>query len=121
MEYDTYFTLEPEDFPGVRLSIYRMSLGRRIELAKQVRTLGQRLEFLEASNKQTDQTEASLITGEIDRMLLGWGLRGIEGLTINGTPATPETLIGDGPETLCRVALAAIKSECGLTGEERKN
>lgn len=121
MEYETYFTLEPVDFPGVRLSIHRMSFGRRIELARQVRQLGHRLEFLEASSSQKDQAEASLITGEIDRMLLAWGLRSIEGLTLNGTPATPDTLIGDGPETLCKAALAAIKSECGLSGEERKN
>jgi hypothetical protein len=50
-----------------------------------------------------------------------WGLRKIEGLTVDGEPATVESAIARGPESLCREMVAAIKAECGLTAEEAKN
>ena len=121
MNYEAFFVMEPAAFPGVRVEINRMSFGRRVELARQVRQLGERLEFLEAGKSQESRAEANLLAGEIDRILLRWGLRSVTGMTINGAPATPEAVIDEGPEELCRALLAAIKAECGLTEEERKN
>jgi len=45
----------------------------------------------------------------------------VGGLELDGSPATPASLASDGPEDLFREALAAVKAECGLTEEERKN
>ena len=39
----------------------------------------------------------------------------------SGVPATPTSLVEDGPELLCQEILAVIKSECFLNEEERKN
>ncbi|MBK5293259.1 MAG: hypothetical protein JJE04_16490 [Acidobacteriia bacterium] len=98
-----------------------MSLSRRIDLTKRVRELGLRYECLAAGDKASDQIEAALLTQEIDRLYLQWGLVSIEGLMIDGSPATPAAVIEAGPESLCKEILAAIRAECQLSEEERKN
>ena len=42
-------------------------------------------------------------------------------MQIDGNAATPELLAKAGPEELFREALAAVKTEAGLTEAERKN
>jgi hypothetical protein len=108
--------------PGVTFRVERMSFGRRLELVKELKDLLGRLEFVQAGPQgPAQQAEAALLAGEIDRIYLRWGLRAIEGLEIDGEPATPETLVERGPEELIAEALAAIKSEAGLSEAERKN
>ena len=108
--------------PGVRFRVERMSFGRRLELVRQLRELLGRLECVQAGPQgPAQEAEAALVAGEIDRIYLRWGLRGVEGLEIDGAPATPESLAERGPEELVEEALAAIKREAGLTEAERKN
>jgi hypothetical protein len=57
----------------------------------------------------------------VDRICLDWGLVSVEGLEIDDRPAGPHDIAEAGPEGLCREILTAIKHECGLTEEERKN
>lgn len=112
---------ESAAFPGVVLSIGRMSFSRRVELMKAIRDLAARAEFFEAGRDEKNRMEASLLGAEIDRIYVRWGLTGICGLTLDGEPATVEALIDHGPEALFREALEAVKHECGLTEQERKN
>ncbi len=121
MQYASTVTLSSKVMEGVRFTIARMSFGRRIELTRRIRELGRKLEYLEAGEDLKEKIEATLLTQEVERLYLEWGLRGIEGLEIDGRPATPETVIAEGPEELCREIVAAIRSECGLSEEERKN
>jgi len=107
--------------PGVEFAVARMTFGRRIELMRQVRDLATRLEYFEAGRDAKNDMEASLLGAEIDRLYVRWGLEEIRGLDIDGVPATTESLIECGPEELFVEALAAIKAECGLTENERKN
>jgi len=107
--------------PGVRYAIRRVSFGGRIELARRIREIGRKAEYLEASNDVRDKLEATVMGAEIDRAYLEWGLVGVEGLEIDGTAATPESLIDAGPVDLAVEILARIKAECGLTEDERKN
>lgn len=107
--------------PGVEFGIARMTFGRRIELMRQVRDLAARLEYFEAGRDAKNEMEASLLGAEIDRLYVRWGLEEIRGLEIDGVPATTQSLIECGPEELFIEALAAIKAECGLTENERKN
>ena len=58
---------------------------------------------------------------EVDRLYWWWGVVSIEGLSIGDEPATKESLLHHGPEPLVHEILAAIKRECGLAEEERKN
>jgi hypothetical protein len=61
------------------------------------------------------------LSHEIDRTYLEWGLVDVSGLEIDGETATPELVLLKGPEELCREAVDAIKAECHLTEDERKN
>jgi hypothetical protein len=106
---------------GVEFVIARMSFGRRLDLMRKVRDLASRLEFFEAGREARNEMEASLLGGEIDRLYVTWGLEEIRGLDIDGAPATPESLIDRGPEDLFREALDAVRSECSLGENERKN
>jgi hypothetical protein len=98
-----------------------VSLGRRIDLARRIRELGRKIEFLEAGGGPGEQIEATLLKGEIERVYLEWGLDEVEGLEIDGEPATPESLLERGPIELAEEILARIKGECGLSQAERKN
>jgi hypothetical protein len=80
-----------------------------------------RHEFLKAGEDPSEQLEALRVEHEIAQMYLQWGLADIQGLSIDGVPATVNTLLEGGPEELIREALAAIVGQIGLTEDERKN
>ncbi len=107
--------------PGVAFVIARMTFGRRIDLMREVRDLGARLEFFEAGREAKNDIEASLLGAEIDRLYVLWGIEEVRGLQIDGEPATAASLITHGPEDLFNEALAAVKAECALSEEQRKN
>jgi hypothetical protein len=121
VSWDSRATLESEASPGVEFVIARMTFGRRLELMRKVRDLAARLEFFEAGRDSRNEMEASLLAAEIDRLYILWGLEEVRGLELDGAPATAESLIESGPEELFHEALAAVKSECGLDEDERKN
>jgi len=98
-----------------------MSFGRRLELMRRIRDLSSKAEFFEAGNTEQSRIEAGVLAAEIDRLYVQWGLGGVRGLELDGQPATVEQLIEKGPEDLFREALAAVKAECGLGEQERKN
>ncbi len=120
-EYTSYRVVESKAFPGVRLTVRKVTFGRRIELLKKVSELASKVEFLRASDDPREQLEASLLQSELDRAYLLWGLASVEGIRIDGEEATPEKLVSQGPEELCGEALRAIKREFGLSEEEEKN
>lgn len=122
MTYESTVTVESAEYPGVRFTVRRMSFGRRLELAKNIRDKLGRLEFLSASEKGTaEEAQAALLACELDRQYADWGLASVEGLEIDGTPATPQSLLDRGPESLVTEVLEAVYREAGLNGEERKN
>ena len=113
--------IEAEAVPGVRYEIVRVSFGRRIELARRIREIGRKMEYLQAGNDARETLEATVLSAEIDRAYLEWGLVSVEGLRIDGADATPETVVDRGPVELAMEILCRIKSECGMTEDERKN
>lgn len=121
MNYESVRTIQSEAAKGVSFTINRMSFGRRLELTRQIREVGAKLQFLTSGEALEDKIEASLAAHEVDKLYLQWGLQTVDGLVIDGAAADPETVISSGPEELCREIVQAIKTECGLTGEERKN
>jgi hypothetical protein len=98
-----------------------MSFGRRLELATQIRDLGRELEFLQAGNDPNEKMSAAVLSRRIDEIYLRWGLVAVDGMEIDGGVATPARVILEGPEELAREALEAIRAQCGLSEEERKN
>ncbi len=119
--YQSFFWRRSETHPRVRFAVARMSLGRRLEIARDIRDIGQRLEYLEAGGSLAEKAEASVAAAEIDRVYLRCGLAGLEGLEIDGAPATTQTLFEAGPQELTREILDAIQAEWGLSETERKN
>jgi hypothetical protein len=119
--YESAVRCSSQTHPGVRFAVRRMSLGRRIELAESLRDLAQELEFHQAAESAREQVEAASITARIERAYLKWGLAGLTGLHIDGRPANADSLYRSGPEDLLREILDRIKSECGLSEDERKN
>lgn len=121
MRYESVRTVESAVMPGVRFRIRKMSLERRVELTRRLGELLKRIEYLEAGREPGERIAAAEAAAEVERIHLEWGLEGIEGLEIDGKPATAETLIAAGPEALSREILQAIRAECGLSEAERKN
>lgn len=107
--------------PGVSYSVHKMSFRRRSELLRQIRQVGAQMEYLEAGEALKDRIEASLTGSEIDAVYFRWGLREVEGLSIDGETPTADLLLDRGPEELVREILTSIKAECGLSPEEAKN
>ena len=121
MNYESMTVVESRVAAGVTFTIAKMSFGRRAELMRRVRELARRMEFLEAGQLPGEQMDAALLQVEIDRLYLAWGLHAVSGIALDGADATPELLAEAGPEDLFREALAAVRSETGLTEAERKN
>jgi hypothetical protein len=121
MEYESVVRIPSDLFPGVAFHVFRMSFGRRVELMRNIRKVTGRLEFHEAGATDADKMDASLLSAEIDRLYVEWGLQAVEGLTIDGAGATPASLAAAGPEELFGEALSAVKAQCGLNETERKN
>ncbi|HVO97431.1 MAG TPA: hypothetical protein VMT15_05160 [Bryobacteraceae bacterium] len=120
-EWESRVWHDAEAVKGVRYEIVRVSFGRRIELARRIREIGRKVEYLEAGEDVREKLEATVLAAEIDQAYLDWGLVSIEGLRIDGAEATPEALIDRGPVELAMEILAHIKSECGMSEDERKN
>jgi hypothetical protein len=112
---------DAETYPGVRFRVARISVARRIELARKIREIGRKVEFLEAGKDPREKLEAAVLATEIDSVYLEWGLEEIQGLTIDGEAATPAALIEKGPLDLAKEMLGRVKRECGLTEDQRKN
>ncbi len=121
MDYTSTTGLASQTVAGAQFRIRKMSFERRVDLMRRVRELLQRVEFLEGGNDPREHAEANLLAAEIDRTFLLWGLVEVTGLTIDGQAATPESLAAAGPEGLCREIVTAVKRQCGLTEDERKN
>lgn len=121
MQYESWREVRSQEFPEVTFRVHRMSFGRRAELAGRVRELTSRLEFHEAGRTPDDTLSAAILNTEVDRLYIEFGLAAVDGIEIDGGPATADSLFNRGPERLCREIVEAVKAECGLNAEERKN
>lgn len=121
MRYESTRTLDSRVCDGVRFTITRMTFGRRIDLMRRVRDLAGQYEFERAGANVEDRIGAGLTCAAIDKLYLMWGLISIDGLDVDGRAAEPEALLLCGPEALCREIIDAVKHECALSEDERKN
>lgn len=119
--HESEMWIESKTRPGVRYQIARVSFGRRIDLARRIREIGRKMEYLEAASDIREKLEGAVLAAEIDRAYLEWGFTGIEGLEIDGMRATPVAVIEMGPLDLAAEILTRIKAECVLSEDERKN
>jgi hypothetical protein len=121
MEYVSTIMRESKTTPGVRFVIRRPSLQRRAEITRRVRQLLAELEYRSAGESLTDKLAAAELESRIDSIYLEWGLEEVEGMRIDGEVCDARALIERGPEELAREIADAIRSECRLSEDERKN
>ena len=121
MTYESTFPVQSSVLPDVTLTIRRVSITRRLELLRKVRELAARMEFYQAGAKLDDKLDASIASAEVESTYVVWGVTKIEGLIIDGVDATPESLVACGPEDLVREAATLVRSQLGLSEDERKN
>ena len=103
---------------NVRFRVRRMSLARRHRLLLELRRLEAERAFHEAGESAAAAAE---IESELREMAIRAGLLAIEGLVIDGAPATVESLIARGPESLAAEIAEAVAAESALSETERKN
>ncbi len=120
-KYESTVAFDSIALPGTRITVRRMSLGRRIEFSRAVRELAGRLEFHQSGETTSDRLAAAEAAAEIDVAYLRWGVAAIDGLFIDGRPAGVTSLIEAAPEVLVREIVDRIKAECGLSHNETKN
>lgn len=106
--------------PGVSFAIRCPSLNERLRLTERIQQLCLRHDFLKAGPSD-DQLQAAHSELLIRKLYLEWGLLDVKGLSIDGLRATPKRVFENGPEALSDEIIEAIKSEFGLTEDERKN
>ena len=121
VSYESRARIESESMPGVAFTLAKISFARRLELARRVREVAQKIEFLDAGTELKDKVESSILGAEIDRMYLDWGLVSMDGLLIDGEPASTANLVERGPEALTREIIDRVRAECHLSEDERKN
>jgi hypothetical protein len=121
MDYESYEVVPSKVHPGVTYTVNRMSFGRRLELMRRVREIAPKLECFQGGTSKQDQIESGLLSAEVDRLYLEWGLKEIGGLTIDGEPADPAKLAESGPEELFTEAVRCVRAACHLSQAEIKN
>lgn len=120
VKFESVHWQNSKELPDVRFAVREPSLQKRIELTRQLHELTLRNEFL-ASGSEMEQLELALAELLVQKVLVEWGLAAIEGLHIDGKPATPSRLIEAGPDKLVAEIATAVRQRCGLSEEERKN
>ena len=109
-------------WPGVQFRLLRMSLIRRHRLMQELKSLASEEAFHRAAPQETGgEISAAELQTRIDEMAIRTALLEIKGLSIDGQPATMESMIDSGPENLTREIAEAIAEESFLNEDERKN
>ena len=144
MNFITTVRKESATFPGVFYTMNRMSEARRAQLrlriaesTSRIRNLLREMSSIEEKYPFTpekarpEEIDSELMvlgdkmeqisSDEINPQWLMWGLKGLEGLEIDGVAATPELLISDGPPALFTEIVTEIKRVAQLSGDEEKN
>lgn len=121
MNYESIVLKDSQRARGVQFRIARMSFARRGDVLARVRTLGSKLNYLQAGTEVQERLEARDVQQEIEAIYFRAGLAGIEGLLIDQLAATPELLWDAGPPELVEEALDLIRTEWLLTEDQRKN
>jgi len=120
--YESAVWRESKVWPGVRFQVRRMSLIRRHRLMQELKSLASEEAFHRAAPEEAgSEISAEEVQTRIDEVVIRKALMAIQGLSIDGQPATVESLIESGPESLAQEITEAIADESALSENERKN
>ncbi|MCZ2155381.1 MAG: hypothetical protein LC114_16010 [Bryobacterales bacterium] len=121
MHYSSTVQHDSRTTPGVKFTLWRLSFGKRLELLRRVHSLAGTHEFCTASQTVESQYEAAILEKAMQQIYLECTLVQVEGLLIDGEPASTDTLLHRGPENLVEEIISAIHHYMGLSAEEQKN
>jgi hypothetical protein len=120
--YESSVWRESQVWPGVEFHLRRMSLIRRHRMMQELKSLASEEAFHRAAPEEAgSEISAAEAQARIDELVIRTALIEIKGLSIDGQPATVESLMKDGPESLAREIAEAIAEESSLDENERKN
>jgi hypothetical protein len=120
--YESAIWRESLVWPGVQFRVLRMSLIRRHRLMQELKGTASEEAFHRAAPEEAgSEISAAELQAHIDEMVIRTALLEIKGLSIDGQPATVESLIESGPESLAHEIAEAIADESSLKEDERKN
>jgi hypothetical protein len=136
MNFESQVTRKSDlpDFSDVSFTVHKLTEGRRLKIRLSLAEPNRRLRDLmaekEAAEGKPPAEQLAIYTrvladmqDVIDDQITPVWVRGllvsIDGLTINGEPATVEALIEEGPRDLYREIAGVIGKEVGLTEKER--
>src|SRR6266852_981813 len=119
MHYESTLEYHSTACEGVTFRIRRISFAGRLELLEGLQHIAGRAEFLRAGDTPKDRWEATILEKQVERGYLEWSLVRVDGLTIDGEPATPQLVVDRGPDGLTAEILSAVRSQLGLTEDER--
>lgn len=106
--------------PGVEFAVRRVSLAGRIELTSRIRELCRGQEFKRAGGS-LEQLDAAVTDLTVKSAYIDWGLSEVRNLRVQGRRIRTADAVCSAPECLTDEILGAIKSQLGLTEDERKN
>ncbi|MCC6389519.1 MAG: hypothetical protein IT167_02865 [Bryobacterales bacterium] len=121
MHYSSTIQYESRMIPGVTFTLWRLSFGKRLELLRRVHSLAGKQEFCTASQTVESQYEAAILEKAMQQIYLECTLVQVEGLLIDGEPASTDILLQRGPENLVGEIIGTIHRHMGLSAEEQKN
>lgn len=135
-QYTTVRQVESAAIPGVKFYLYKMTEGRRLTLRAAISAPNRRIrEILRdqaaiekvpeedrdvAKWLETQDEFEQIMLEKINPAWLQWGLKQIEGLSVDGKPLGKEDW-ADWPSVVFDEVVKAIKEEAELNGSERKN
>jgi hypothetical protein len=119
-DYSSVRWFESRTIPGVSFAIRRISLQQRMDLTKRIREVSLCDDFL-MSGSPSEQLNAAENELAVQKLLIVWGLSNVARLSLDGEPATAETIIEKAPEEFANEIVMAIRAELGLSEAEIKN
>lgn len=121
MEHSTYFDYASVNCPGVSCRIRKITFQRRLMLLREIRELARQYEFTAAGETVQQKYESAVIQQEINKHYWQNFVIAVDGLTIDGAPATTESVWSDGPDGLVQEVLQVVTSHVFLSADEAKN
>lgn len=130
MNLETSKLHESKVHPGVTFKVKQLNQLERAKRDAAVLDHQHRLsDLLSAHGKTEDEQEKRRIAMDIESIvsvylkpsIIRAGLLEVSGVTIDGQPATVDTLLAHAPDTLLEEIMEACAAGAGLTDEQQKN
>jgi hypothetical protein len=135
-KYETTRRQESATFPGVFITLRKMTEGRRTELRRLIAEPNSRLRGIMREQAELDKLPEDardmasflelqdrfdeILMSEVNPAWVRWGVKMVDGLEVDGRTLAVEDFL-DWPSVLFAEVVDLVKTEAELDGAERKN